>query len=99
MYTTTHVMPSRHVQTALLHIHTILLLHNLSVEIGLQPTHKFLQNTTNTLHIPLLCAHEYTHTIWPISRQNHAMTIHQVPRIQWADITYLNDITVSAETK
>jgi hypothetical protein len=75
IYTTTHVMPSRHVETALLHIHTILLFQNLSVEIGLQPTHKlvysspqsgpthkFLQNTANTLHIPLLCAPDYTHT-------------------------------------
>jgi hypothetical protein len=55
-YTTTHVMPSWHVNTASLHIDIILLFQNLSLEIGLKPTHKFLQNATNTLHIPLFCA-------------------------------------------
>ena len=57
----THVMPFWHVDTASLHIHIILSFQNLSLEIGLQPTHKFLQNATNTLHIPLLCAHDYQH--------------------------------------
>jgi hypothetical protein len=48
------------------------------------------------VHLP---TRTHTHTIWPTSPQNHAITIHKVPRIQRADITYLHDITVSAETK
>lgn len=60
-YTTTHITPSWHEDTASLHIHIILSLQNLSLEIGLQPTHKFLQNATNTLHIPLFCVPDYYH--------------------------------------
>ena len=58
-YTTTHVTPSWHVDTASLHIHIILSFQNLSLEIGLQPTHKFLQNATKALHIPLFCVPDY----------------------------------------
>jgi hypothetical protein len=55
----THVTPSLHEDTASLHIYIILPFQNLSLEIRLQPTQKFLQNATNTLHIPLFCAPDY----------------------------------------
>ncbi len=50
-------------------------------------------------HSSFMCTWIHMHSIWPKGPQNHAMTIHKVSRIQWAGITYLNDTTVSAETK
>ena len=57
--TTTHVMPSWRVDTASMHIDILLLFQNSSLKIGMQPTHKFLQNATNTFHIPLFFAPDY----------------------------------------
>jgi len=44
-YTTTQVMPSWHVDKASLHIDILLLFQNLSLEIGLQPTHKLVHSS------------------------------------------------------
>ena len=84
-YTTTQVTPSLHVDKASLHIDIIPLFQNLSLEIGLQPTHKlvhssqqnkptqkFLQKATKkSTHSSLPHTHTYTHACTHIHTHTH----------------------------